>query len=318
MSSATQALPIPADANPEVTNFPGQFAKISKNVWKHHINGNTDEMNIGVDHLQGMAMNAKGDYFFFTHSRSGDNGTMIICDNDSKTRKIVQKITLPDKGYNHPGGIQQIGDILVVPQEKDVASKVIFYNLQTVTHTAPPTLLPVSISSDAHKAGGVGITKYTPAGETVPKHLVVVYDNGMAYRYQSNGQPLASTAVSFQSIGAAQQLSQGDYSTVSLATDVTGVVYMVGFRTSMSGPSYVTDYMDLYQYNASTGVFELIVANQHVITQHGATVGSYGVHFRWTGGLRIVSSTAIQALVSARNFVGGPAGATEVNIISES
>ena len=208
--------------------------------------------------------------------------------------------------------------ILVVPQEKDGASKVIFYNLQTVTHTAPPTLLPVSIISGTHKAGGVGITKYTPVGETAPKHLVVVYDNGMAYSYQSNGQPLSSPTVSFQSIGTAQLLAQGDYSTVSLATDATGVVYMVGFRTSKSGPSYVTDYMDLYQYNASTGSFDLLVANQHVITKHGATTGSYGVHFRWTGGLRIVSSTAIQALVSARNFVGGPAGATEVNIISES
>ncbi|GDY12684.1 hypothetical protein LBMAG53_15620 [Planctomycetota bacterium] len=316
---ATSAQPatLPLDTNPRVSGVPAQFARISSNTEHHRVNGNTDEMNIGVDHIQGIALNQSGSFLFLTHNRDGDYGTLIVCEFDDKNRKIVQKVQLPNKGFNHPGGVQQIGDILVVPLEKDTASRVVFYDLTSVTTSKPPTLLTAVIASDSHKAGGVGITSWTAPGDVTPRHLVAIYDNGDLYLQQSNGQPLASTGVVFNAVGSKQTLGRSDYSTVSLVTDTSGAVYLVGFWTEQDGAVYKTDYMDLLQLNPATWQFSVVQSKQHVICKHGATVGSYGVHFRWAGGLRIVSSSSIQALACARNFVGGPSGATEMNLIKE-
>lgn len=302
------------DTNPRVKDVEAQFKKITNDAKKRLISGNTDELNIGVDHIQGIARNATN--VFLTHSSPGERGILIVCSRGENS-KILQKVKLHNKGYPHPGGIQLIGDVLVIPVEKDVGSFVMFYDLRPIALNKEPQRLEVQIERGA-KAGAAGITSYFNSLQRQEVHLVGVYDNGSTWIYESNGKPLDSPELSFTRTRL-PDLKQSDYSAINLLTDDSNRVWMIGFRTKKKGAAYVEDYMDLYQFDFAQAAFEKKVMNQHVITKHGSTKGSYGVHFRWAGGLIINSSDSIAALACQRNFVGGPQlGSTTYNVIDES
>src|SRR3990172_213198 len=73
--------------------------------------------------------------------------------------KVIRNISFPD--YQHPGGIQMVGDILAVPLEdpkdaSDPMGKVIFYDASAPTN---PQRLDYELTSDSHNFGVIGMTK---------------------------------------------------------------------------------------------------------------------------------------------------------------
>lgn len=131
--------------------------------------------NMVEAHVQGVAM--YGDYCLLTHNNRGySKGVLLVM--NMKSGKMVHKIKTPDEGYNHPGGIQVIGDFLLVPLEDSRHTKSIIrlYDLANMTDTIQPILLPLTVERPEIAAGGVGIADFTDGMEQY--YLLCAYDNG--------------------------------------------------------------------------------------------------------------------------------------------
>jgi hypothetical protein len=295
------------EANPWVDDVPAQFAKLSNNTKVLEIKGNTDDKNIGIKHLQGIATSKRGDYIFLVHSHARE---LIIC-RENSPRKIVQDFKMPVSGFDHPGGIQQVGDILIVPMSHDGHGKVVFFDLSSVTDSQRPLLLPPSIADFAHNAWAAGMTTWTKNGQTT--HLVAVRGGGSLYLFESNGQSLRSPRATFHAIGNPQSVSH-EYEAVNLVTDRSGAVYIIGFWSS-GGDAPDGDFVDLMCLDSATLMVSMVKEKQKIHCKNGSLVGPAGVHFRYGGGLRVAAPTRLELVACARNFL---AGEIAINIISPS
>lgn len=293
------------ESNPWVDDVPAQFAKLSNNTRVLEIKGNTNDKNIGVKHLQGIATSKSGDYIYLVHSHARE---MLIC-RENPPRKIVQDFKMPISGFDHPGGIQQVGDILIVPMSHDDHGKVAFFDLSSVSDSQRPLLLPPSIVDFAHNAWAAGMTTWTRNGQTT--HLVAVRGGGALYLFESNGQSLRSPRATFHAIGNPHSASH-DYEAVNLVTDKSGSVYIVGFWSS-GGDAPDGDFVDLMHLDSKTLMVSMVKEKQKIHCKNGSLIGPAGVHFRYGGGLRVATSTRLELVACARNFL---AGEVAINIIS--
>jgi hypothetical protein len=103
-------------------------------VFGGHVGG-LPALDTGASHVQGVARYR--DYLIMTHNSEAaamsshigieppfcDYGSIVII--NEKSNKVLYRIDTSDKGYNHPGGIQQIGDYLAVALEKRIMHSVL-------------------------------------------------------------------------------------------------------------------------------------------------------------------------------------------------
>lgn len=293
------------EINPRVDDVRAQLAKLSDNTKVFEIKGNTDDKNVGIKHIQGMAMSKRGDYIYLVHSHARE---LIICRNTS-SRRIVQDFKMPISGFDHPGGIQQMGDILVVPMSQDGHGKIVFFDLSSVTDSRRPLLLPPSIANFPHNAWAAGMTHWNKHEHMT--HLVAARGGDSLYLFESNGQSLRSPRAAFHPIGNPQELAQ-EYEALNLVTDASGSVFIVGFWSS-GGDAPDKDFVDLMSLDSKTLSVSMVSEKQRIHCKHGSLVGPAGVHFRYGGGLRVVDSTRLELVACARNFL---AGQLAVNMIS--
>ncbi|MGB9928514.1 MAG: hypothetical protein ACPK85_08930 [Methanosarcina sp.] len=253
-------------------------------------------------HVQGVA--SYKDYFIITHnseSGSAKTGSIVVLNQNSL--KIVNKMNTPE-GYNHPGGIQQIGNYLAVSLEsKDESIKdsfIRFYDLRQLSNTQLPILLEKpSIYRTNKKAGSVGITTYKENG--IDKFILAVHDNGSVDFYKSNGKLLSDPLCNFDFVFNCNITSADN---LCLVTDKQEKIYMIGFRSTADKIGLpVVDYADLYLIDMNTMNVNPKTSNIHFICNHGPLIPGVGVHFRWGAGIRIVSSSKIEVLATQRNFV---------------
>lgn len=288
------------ECNPSVEDVRRQVQKLSDNTVSYTIKGSIDNIEV-TDHLQGMARSRDGEYIYLVHSYVG---TMLIC--QFASRKIVQSFPMGITGYKHPGGIQQVGDLLIVPMANNEGrSKVVFYDLSRVSRDVPPVLLPVTILLDYCNAWSAGMTTWEHGGKL--RHLVAIRGGMNVYFFESNGVSLHCPGAAFQRIGEnTGQPILREYEALNLITDAAGTVYMAGFW-SKGGDSPTHDYVDLLVLNPKTMKFSM-VEDSHKIECKDSSV-----HFRWGAGLRIVSPTRIEAHAVARTFYWGD---TKISIIN--
>ena len=124
--------------------------------------------NIGVEHIQGYAQTTESlsTYYIFTHHTAGNYGYLLITtkpDYDNPS-------SIPlENGWNHPGGIQTIGQYVFVPCERGNESNIFIYD---VTNKS----MIKSIKLD-HRAGCIGITSFDN------KYVVVIGDKETYHVY---------------------------------------------------------------------------------------------------------------------------------------
>ncbi len=254
-------------------------------------------------HVQGVA--SYNDYLIITHnseSESAKTGSLVIL--NQKSHKIVNKMNTPE-GYNHPGGIQQIGNYLAVSLESKDGnirdSFIRFYDLRQLSDTQLPILLEKpSIYRINKKAGAVGITTYKENG--IDKFVLAVHDNGSVDFYKSNGKLLSDSQCSFDLIFNCNITNAAD--NLCLVTDKQEKIYMIGFRSTADVIGLpIADYADLYLIDTNKMTVNPQASNIHFICNHGPLIPGVGVHFRWGAGIRIISPQKVEVLATQRNFV---------------
>lgn len=259
-------------------------------------------IDVDFTHIQGIVHT--DDYVFLSHNRDAFMHTGLVGVISKKKGEILYWFDTPrhEDRYPHPGGMQLIGDYLMVPVENGDhnQSYVYFYDLATMTNKVPPQ--PLAYSLRRHNGtGAAGITNYASGGTEY--YLMAAYDNGNLHFYKSNGKTLADPDFALSSLFESK-VAEGGYSAISLLTDKNNGLYMVGFWTDGAEGLDPTDYMDYYTLNIDKKSVSGLVQRRHMITQYGGIVGSYGVHFRYGAGLRILSDTTLKAYATQRNFVG--------------
>ncbi|RDU24987.1 beta/gamma crystallin-related protein [Anaerosacchariphilus polymeriproducens] len=215
----------------------------------------------------------------------------------------------------HYSGCQQIGDYLVVGIEstgnEPHKSYVCFYDIANNTEVRN-----LRIERKTAKAGGVGITNYTKNGKEY--YCLAVLDGAHVDIYETD-KSLSDPACSFKGPICSFDFNninggQGDYSNISLVTDQNQNIYFMAYRSNMVYKSIIKqkvpreDYLDLYSLKLSgTEADCKKIDSRHVTTHHYNTafntfgLNAAGSHFRYSGGLEIISPDKANVWVTGRN-----------------
>jgi hypothetical protein len=300
-------------------------------VFGGHVGG-LPALDTGASHVQGVARYR--DYLIMTHNSEAaamsshigieppfcDYGSIVII--NEKSNKVLYRIDTSDKGYNHPGGIQQIGDYLAVALEKTLENKrescIRFYDLSKMSDNQPPILLKKpSIYRTGKKAGSVGITTFRKNG--IEYFFVVVNDNGNVDFYMSNGKSLSDFQCEFGLVGSTTE--SADSQSMCLVTDKLENIYLIGFKSKDSDDEMLgqrlpgEDWADLYLVDAKNYSIQKINSYQF-FSKYTINRPGLGVHFRYGAGIQIVSPQQINVLATRRNFSKARDNYMETNIFS--
>lgn len=279
--------------NPKLLDVPRAFKQVGRDGRLHQFQGEPWVPNMVESHVQGIAR--YGDHYYLTHNNKGyAKGFLLVMDGE----RIIAKQDTPTEHYNHPGGIQIIGDFLTMSLENSDASSsfVRFYSLKDPTR---PELLTTAIVRKDKGCGAAGITSYARNGAEY--YLVAAYDNGKTDFYESNGRRLGDPELAFHEVGS-DQLPNTAFSELCLVTQADGQIYGVGFW--VNGDVSYEDRCTLLSYDRNTSTMA-VVDVRHMYTELGGVTGIAGVHFRWGAGLELTSNTAMDFYATQRNFVGG-------------
>lgn len=215
---------------------------------------------------------------------------------------------LPSDGIQpplrHAGGIQLIGNYLVVGVEDNqnkLRSQVQFWDVSDPFAPKQGTHLTVIRESTTPKnktAGAVGIVK------RVNDHVLVVanWDAKALDIYTSNGLPLNNNACRFtftlRWVSSEANRDQwkpnevwGNYQSINLVCDRKFNIFLLGFYTNKKSK----DFIDLFSVDLSKdtpNIIRKISDKQMVLIE--------GVHFRYSGGVFIKSSTELWCYATER------------------
>jgi len=263
------------------------------------------------DHIQGYVFYNRGSgkmYHIFSHNNK--NQGFIYIAKDKPASKIAM-IDLPS-GYNHPGGMQIIGDYLFVAAEGSGKSAVFMYDLTPVYMYDDPPGKPVTLISlsEGGAASAVGITDIPCNATGGIRYVLAINNHGSqtVSLYLSNVGVSLSAANSSTFVRVNTNIkfkNESSYDGMALLGAADGSVWLMGFRANYTG-SYA-DFADLYNIGRSfsegmkLNATEITPkATKQFNTEHGFTTGLYGVHFRWGTGLTIYENDRLRLNVTQR------------------
>lgn len=295
----------------QLINVPNQFVSIpQKAVRNEKIHFLPDSYNKTEDHIQGFTQYEHNNnvYFIFSHSgMTAKGGHILIATNASeKSLKKVYEITTPD-GWNHPGGIQAIGDYLFVPCENSGKSIVLVYNLLNII--IGESTVPVQTVSFNHNAGCLGITSFG-VGKSA-KYLLLLGDSSRYHAYTFSNINKIDEDLSYSgdfvldNIGGKKMDCQG----FGLVTDAAdNKIYMVALMSHLkANPATYADWGYLIELLSPQKNIYYEYSNQctHFSNVGGHIGGTYAVHFRWGAGIRVNNSGKLTLLATERNIIDG-------------
>ena len=322
----------------KLNDVPGSFKSISPDGVKENWPGVLDAGSVlsdlwKVSHSQGFASYTDLNLRVFSHSLEGDYGYLIF--SNYKTSKFV-KIATYDKDFNHPGGIQSIGDYLLVPCEKiknDNKSRVRLYDMSPLKANLPPQpcdKLPIG-ERENDSATAAGITKYRDKfGEWF---LIVVCNWGICDFYKAKAdKPLPEcqfVRISRKNMRSIWDPKGRGYDVQCLnlltqnkvnSQDDREKTYMIAFATKdLNGPlgSYedhamlisitpkIEETIRPYEESKYDGIeCTSLVEDKHMRTKHSATPDKLGVHFRYGAALEVKNNKLV-LYATGRNFTNG-------------
>ena len=314
----------------------GTYSESVKEVFeKLSTDGTKLVMNIDADdwpdveeydnHIQGYAI-YKDLFHIFSHSDNEDYGRLIfvsttgtVKNEKEYTPDKIYTMNTPSDGYNHPGSIQLIGDYLLVGTENDDGKgKIWLYDLTTINTSGSQFLKdPKLLRDNLSKASTVGVTDITrldgkavPSGKSV--YAIGVMSNQELVIYTSNevnqGNIMDIGPLTYRNRYVFK--TDGDYHSIAFFCAADRSLCMVGFRAISTGSW--DDHCDVYQLTYTDGSFRESsrrLFTEQMKTDHGAMVGSFGVHFRWGAGLQIIGdgefSSNIRLIATQRNNTYG-------------
>ena len=296
-------------SNQKICNVANQFSQLPIYGTQVNLSGFPGGYDPTVNHIQGYSLyngNNATEYAVLTHSVSTATYAHIIAGPTAGSDKWGFKTYLKD--WRHPGGIQIIGDYLLVPTEQDTEGHVTLYDLRSLAVEELRRVESFDLAFD-HKAGALGITSYQADDGTEYYVLIVAHldgENSIYYVYRSDARGGLENA-NFEEVGSFA--CDKDFQGFGLITEAgTNDVYMIGLWSPSEGATFA-DYAYLYQLDTENWSIGDALENIHLISVGGA-VGVLGVHFRYGAGVSLLDDGTFTLSATERNSVLGSSLAT--------
>lgn len=297
-----EALYIPGTAKDRAVPIPdvrAAFRGLPVNGSLTNLQGFTGNYDSISCHVQGYTQydNAEGNrYALLTHSVSSASYAHIVAGKKNGSDQYGFKTYLSN--WNHPGGIQSIGDYLLVPTEQDTQAHISLYDLRSLPVQELRRVESFDLAVN-HKAGALGITTYEAAGIEYYLMIVAHLDESNSvyhvYRAPASGGLENASFTEVGSFGFAK-----DFQGFGLVTEEgTNAVYLIGLWSQNSGASYA-DYAYLYQINTQNWTIGQELDQIHMIS-NGGGIGTFGVHFRYGAGVFVTQNQELILSATERN-----------------
>jgi len=238
---------------------------------------------------------------FFTHT---DGHTIMT---NYSTDVVIHKYQRTGSTYDHPGGIQSIGQYLFIPYEEDGKSVVVVEDIEN-------SLSEVNRFSFNHKAGAVGITDFTittitNTNDTNKKsyYLLLVGDDDKYYAYIAEVSD--SISISGLTFTSAEYFTLKDVNCqgFGLVTDTNNNVYMIATHARGSGAPYHDEvHLVRIKINIDSGG-KKSVSHEKLKTKQleSSDGGPEGIHFRWGAGIFIRNDGTFDLLATRKYIESG-------------
>jgi len=273
-----------SSVNPIIDDALKQFAAIDTDGHKKDLTGGDEYSDTTESHLQGFA--AYGNYYLIAQNRHDhQKGKLYFFAADTLEFKASMHFDgVPDNSqdgykhaYNHPGGMQVIGDYLLVPiQTQNYAHSVVqLWDLSelkkgsTAIELINGDFLP---GSNDQRIGAIGIVN-TGSG-----FVVAAGNNETIHIYTSSDTDITKAKFSL-SFSTTKQL---DAAGACLVTDKSGKIYLVALGSNSTIISY-DDIGILYEVDLANKKISFVRENG--FESHSNELGFTGVHFRWGAGI---------------------------------
>ena len=307
-----QSLCVPEPARQtsyKLENVEEKFHSLPVNGTLSSLSGFPGSYDPTINHIQGYSLYDNQDdraYALLTHSVSTASYAHIAGGPIGENEKWGFKTYL--EGWKHPGGIQVIGDYLLVPSEHETSSHVALYDLRTLKVKELRRIEPFDLFAE-HKAGSLGITSYTDADGVEYYVMIVAHLNNENSVYHVYRAPAADGIenAQFTEVGAFPY--EKDFQGFGLVTESeTNNIYMIGLWSPSEGATFA-DYAYLYKLNTTTWSIGEELDSIHMVSTGGAP-GIFGVHFRYGAGVYVNENGELTLSATERNTVLGSALAT--------
>lgn len=300
----------PARERPyEMADVPAAFQRLPVDGSLCSLEGFPGSYDPTVNHIQGYSLYNSRDgfpYVILTHSVSSAPYAHIVAGPKLEDAKWGFKTYLRD--WRHPGGIQAIGDYVLVPSEHDSSAHIALYDLRTLAVEELRRVEGFDLAVD-HKAGALGVTSYKDAGGTEYYVLVVAHLDNENSVYHVYRAPAADgiEAAEFTEVGSFPY--EKDFQGFGLVTEEdTNDVYMIGLWSPSEGATFA-DYAYLYRLDTDAWSIGEALDSIHMVST-GGLPGVMGVHFRYGAGTYVDQSGLLTVSATERNSVLGSSLAT--------
>ena len=258
-------------------------------------------LNTVESHIQGIAVYQKR-YLICTHNAKGQSRGVLIINDLNKPSVLPQKYSISENDYNHPGGCQIIGDLLLVALETSnyKKSKMVLFDLRPLKKGFSPTKLPYYPKVFKRMGmGAISITNFILNGAT---HYAIGLVHGKILRFYTTADSIISPTckLEFKFRKKLDHAFQGIGLYASESTQ-NSKLRLVGFYSTGKDIS-LKDHMSLHSIDVEKRRIRHI-KTKHMKCKHGTSLGFLGVHFRWAGGLIVSSDKKIQVLSVQRNLL---------------
>lgn len=252
-----------------------------------------------VNHIQGHSVytNHNGIIFdIYTHSvKSADYAHIFV-----SNRTTGQTIGFNTFGLNqrHPGGINIIGDYLVVPTEDNNKSTIAMYDLRSLDVGELRRVEDFQLNL-SHKAGSLALIDYHQDGKDYYLMMVAHLDgkNSVYHVYRAEKQNNIETA-KFEKVS--ELPFSKDFQGFGLVKDRNNQnIYFIGLYSENNFLTF-KDMIYTYTLNTKDWTFGNLVFSKHV-KSHGGDLGVLGVHYRYGAGVYINPNGELIISATERN-----------------
>ena len=261
-------------------------------------------------HLQGIARSTNkvnGGYVYYLSGSAKKYAYIIILHQGSSNRMLEKQIV--SKDLNHCGGMQVIGNYLVIPVEstKENRSVIQFWDVSKPLEPKPKKDLWV-VRNEA-KAASNAIT----ADKDGRPWLMVSHSDGQLLDIYHGSAPLNdgctfeqhmrwSAADADRTRWSPNRDWQDYQGGMGLVTQTDDSMWLFGFHTSRLFDPWSTERASLYRFDPNADASEMFIKyNERPFRAKGGHSQIGKVRFRWGGALVVRSSGLIEFLACERN-----------------